>query len=164
MAVSYEYGQKVEGEWKTVARSSDEASKVEVKPGVVYEFRYEIKYKIPILGISWLQEKIAEAIVKIQMAMKGLKILYLKVENSSMIVQCTREVVDESQQVFLGLGTALSISVIIIATFFGLGIFLNLLEVRELVKKLPPVVPPVIGAGTLIAIVAILYLLSERRR
>jgi len=164
MAITYEYGQRVEGEWRTVASNSNEAAKVEIKPGVVYEFIYEIRYKIPIPGISWLQEKIAEAIVRIQMAIKGFEIVYLKVEDSRVIVQCKRKIVDESQQTFFGLGTALGISAIIVSTFLGIGLLLNLIEVRELIKRLPPIVIPTIGAGTLIAIVVILYLLSERRR
>jgi len=162
MAITYEYGQRVEGEWRVVAEGYDEARNVVIKPGVVYEFVYQIKFKIPIPGISWLQEKVAEAIVRIQMKIKGLKILYLRIEDTMMIVQCVKEVTDEAQQT-LAVSTAFSIGLIILFTFAGLGIFVGLVRVSECVRKLPPVVPPLIGAGTLIAIAVIIYLLSQKK-
>jgi len=162
MAVIYEYGEQQVGKYETITEDLKEAGKYEFELGVVYQFTYEIKTLIPLPEfMKDIQKKIAGKIAQLEKENEGFKVLYMKIENSTLIMQCVRELPPGT--IALTPMTIGLIAAAIIATFIGIGLLLIFKEVAQKVKELPPIVPPVIGAGTLIAIIAILYLLSKKK-
>jgi len=131
-----EEGKPVVGKWEVVTADIEEAKKIKIQPGRVYQYEWDVETRIPLPPfISDLRKKILAYVAKLQQEIRGLKVIWWKITDDKLVMQVVKEGETVAQagmveEVSLGL-----VAVLASGVFFAAGIYLVFKLVKVLVEK-----------------------------
>ena len=157
-----EEGKKVKGKWEVVTDNLEEAKKIRMEPGKVYQYEWNVRTRIPLPPfLEQLRLKIIAKVAALQQQIKGLKVLWWRITDDELIMQVTKEPEEQVGVVIIAL-SAIAITTALI--FAGIGIYLVFRIVKTLVEKFEEAAEETPWLGGLLTVGIILgsvYIISK---